>query len=245
MTVPDDAKDTYLTIFKIDGIEINGLSLDVLPIPDGKFENKDTSTYQTGRYQRKGKKTYDPGSVDISGIKIPGDPGQIALQAAFIDTAKHTFQVILTELGVIFQYEAMVMQFKPDADDNTGMFTGQLDASGIFIETVDYAGITALDFDLASAQYPTGIISAVPSTCKHVVAMHLTATATDTVKVTAASASYIGYSLNKGYTWVELTSGAASSSFALGAADSVIDMIIRVDENNKATRFITAYLVRQ
>ena len=30
----DDAKDTWLTIFKIDGTEINGLSLDVLPIPD-------------------------------------------------------------------------------------------------------------------------------------------------------------------------------------------------------------------
>lgn len=244
MAAPDDAKDTWLTVYKIDDTEINGLNLDVMPIPDGEFGNKNTSTYQTGRFARFGKNQYDAGSVDLSGINIPGDPGQQAMKAALLDDKRHIFQVILTELGVIFQYEALVTQWHPAADDNTATVIGKLKASGEFIETVDYASISKIEITTASTVIPATVETAITDATSNVVIAELTGTATETIKVTAASASYIGYSEDNGYSWTELTSAIMSGSIALGSAGTVKRIIVRVDEENKATRFVNLYIGR-
>lgn len=244
MAVPEDAKDTWLTVFKIDNIEINGLNLDVMPIPDGEFADKNTSTYQTGRYARFGKNQFDAGSVDISGIKIPGDAGQIALKNALGDTNKHTFQVILTELGVIFEYQALVMQFSPSSEDNTATFTGKLKASGKFIETTSYASVSKIEITTATVVIPATVETTFPASASDVVITELTGTATETIKVTAASATYIGYSVDNGYTWTELTTATMSGSIALGSAGTVTKIIVRIEEENKATRFVNLWIGR-
>lgn len=239
----DDAKDTWLTIFKIDGTEINGLNLDVLPIPDGEYGDKNTSSYITGKYSRTGKNQYDGGTVDISGLLIPNDAGQMLLEAALDDNVHHVFQVILTESGLVYEYDALVMQFKPDAEDNTAMFTGSLKADGKLRKSTTGASISKIEITTGTV-IPSTVEASVASTVTDIVVNELTATAAETIKVTASGASFIGYSLDNGYSWTELTSGTISGNITLGAADTVTRILLAVQEDDKATRFINLFFAR-
>lgn len=239
----DDAKDTWLTIFKIDGTDINGLSLDVLPIPDGEFGDKNTSTYQTGKYSRTGKNQYDGGTVDLSGLLIAGDAGQNRLEEALGDNKHHIFQVILTESGLIYEYDALVMQFKPDAEDNTAMFVGSLKADGPLRKTTTGASISKIEITTGTV-IPTTVETSVASTVTDIVVNEVSATASETIKVTAATASFIGYSLDNGYSWTELTSGTMSGGITLGAANTITRILLAVQEDDKATRFINIWVAR-
>lgn len=235
-------KDTIMTKVLINGTEIVGIDLDSVPIPDGETKDKDVHYLGLDRFTRKAPDMYDPGSCEISGLYIPGDPGQIALNTAFLNVTECTFQVNLTESGVIYQYNGYVTKYNPKSDGNTAKFSGKILATGIFTSTETYAGVTKIEATTGT-EYPATITTAVASGDKDIVITELTGTATETIKVTASSADYLGYTLD-GTTWTALTSGTASGNIALGAAGSVTKAVVKVEEADKATRFFNVLFAR-
>lgn len=238
-----DHKDTLNTRFLINGTEVTGVSLDSIPIPDGETEDKDVHYCGLGRFKKKAPDMYDPGSCDITGIYIPGDAGQIAMDTAFRAAAECTFQVVLTESGVVYQYDGYVTKYSPGSDSHTAMFNGSILATGIFTNAVTYAGVSKIEATTGTV-IPTLVTTAVASGDTDVVITELNATTTDNIKVTAASASYIGYSLDKGVTWTQLTSGTASGNITLGAAGSVTKILVKVEEADKANRYFNVIFAR-
>ncbi len=238
-----DHKDTILTRFYINGTEVKGINLNSVPIPKGKTKDKDVHYLGLDRFTRKAPDMYDPGSCDISGLYMPGDPGQTALDSAFRNVTECTFQVNLTESGTVYQYNGYVMQYSPGSDSNTAIFEGNILATGIFTNSSTYAGVTKIE-PTTGTVIPTHVTTAVVDADKDIVITELTSTATDSIKITAADADYIGYTLDNGITWTKLTSGVASGSLALGAAGSVTKIIVKVEEENKANRFFNILFAR-
>ncbi len=238
-----DHKDTLLTKFLINGTEVKGVSPDSVPIPDGGTEDKDVHYLGLGRFKKKAPDMYDPGSCDVTGIYMPGDAGQIAMDEAFRAVTECTFQVVLTESGVVYQYNGYVTKYSPGSDTHTAMFNGTILATGIFTNAVTYAGVTKIEPTTGTA-IPTNVTTAVAAGDTDIVITELTATATDKIKVTAADANYIGYSLDNGVTWTQLTSGTASGDITLGAAGSVTKILVKVEETDKANRYFNIMFAR-
>lgn len=238
-----DHKDTILTRFYVNGTEVKGINLDSIPIPDGSTEDKDVHYLGLDRFKRKAPDMYDPGSCDIKGIYMPGDPGQSALNTAFRNVAECNFQVALTESGTIYEYNGYVMKYLPGSDSNTAIFEGTILATGIFTSTSTYAGVTKIEATTGTV-IPTHATTAVADADKDIVITELSATASDSIKVTAVDADYIGYSLDNGVTWNSLTSGTASGNITLGAAGSVTKIIVKVEEEDKATRYFNVLFAR-
>lgn len=238
-----DHKDTILTKFYINGTEVKGINLDSVPIPDGQTEDKDVHYLGLDRFKRKAPDMYDPGSCDIKGLYMPADPGQVALNDAFLNVTECTFQVVLTESGVTYQYNGYVTKYSPGSDSNTAMFNGTILATGIFTSTTTEAGVTKIEATTGTV-LPTHATTAVAATDRDIVVTELTATTTDKIKVTAADADFIGYTLNGGVTWTTLTSGTASGDLTLGAAGSVTKIVIKVEEENKANRYFNILFAR-
>ena len=238
-----DHKDTILTKFRINGIEIKGINLDSVPIPDGSTEDKDVHYLGLDRFKRKAPDMYDPGSCDVTGIYMPGDPGQDALNTAFRNVTECTFQTVLTESGTTYQYQGYVTKYSPGSDNNTATFNGTILATGIFTSTSTYAGVTKIEATTGTV-IPTHATTAVAAADKDIIVSELTATTTDNIKITAATADYLGYTLDGGVTWTSLTSGTASGNLTLGAAGSVTKIIAKVEEENCATRFFNIIFAR-
>lgn len=243
--------DTLGTIVKIDGTIITGISLDTIPIPDGDTGDKDTSTLDSGTIMDKGLGMFDPGSCEISGNKISGDAGQLALTEAYGDRALHTFTVDVVPAGEIYTYEGYVTKFNPGSSDNTYIFSSKILASGAFTLATAYAGITSIDAtESAVVCYPALATSALPATANDVTIVEATGTTTDSITVVAAAADYIGISYwtgSKWTTWTELTTSVAAtfSTTYWPDAGAVAKARIKVEEEDKATRFVNLFVCRE
>lgn len=239
--------DTTGSTIKIDGISIDGVTPGSLPFPKPTRDTKDVTTMKD-TVRKKGLKILDPGSASFSGIAIPGDAGQIALKAASNDAKEHTFTIEIDESGQIFEYQAYVATDYPsEEDENTLYFNCDLEVTGGFIESITFAGITSIEGAGAGIAYsPAAANTALPSTANDVIFLEATGIATDTVEVTAASASYIGISYDGGKNWTELTSGTAAtiSSTIWPAAGGLAKALLMVQEANKATRFVNLFIAR-
>jgi hypothetical protein len=238
-----DHKDTVLTVFKINGITVEGMDLDSIPVPDGDTDSKKVTTQGKGYVHRNALNMYDPGECEYSGNDIPGDPGQAALYQAFLDRTECVFQCVLTESGVTYEYPGQVAKHTPGSDDNTSKFNGKIVATDIFTRSVSYAEVSKIEATTGT-EIPTTASTAVTADTTNVVITEPTATVKDTIKVTAATAENIAYSLNSGKTWIPLTSGTASADITLGGAGTVIKAILKVEEADKATRFINIFFAR-
>lgn len=242
-----DHVDTIGTKVFIDGIEILGIDKDTIPIPDGDTEDKDTSVLDSGRVRRKGLGMFDPGSCEISGNKISGDLGQQALQTAFDDRELHRFQVNVIEAGEIYEYDAYVTKFNPGSENDTYKFSSKLLASGPFTLSTTFASVTSISGSSVGISYsPSNSDTAIGSNDNVVIFNVSTGTTTDKVKVTAADADYIGISYDNGTTWTKLESGVQTTFSATywPAAGKLAHAKIKVEEADKATRFIDLYIAR-
>lgn len=239
--------DTTESTIKIDGISIDGVTPGSLPFPKPSRDTKDVTTMKD-TVRKKGLKILDPGSASFSGIAIPGDAGQIALKAASNDAKEHTFTIEIDESGQIFEYQAYVATDYPsEEDENTLFFNCDLEVTGGFIESTTFAGITSIEGAGAGIAYsPAAANTALPTTANDVIFLEATGIATDTVEVTAASASYIGISYDGGKNWTELTSGTAAtiSSTIWPAAGGLAKALLMVQETGKATRFVNLFIAR-
>lgn len=249
--------DTTESTIKMDGTVIDGVTPGSLPFPKPSRDTKDVTTMKD-TVRKKGLKILDPGSASFSGIAIPGDAGQIALKAASNDAKEHTFQITIAESGQIFEFQAYVATDYPsEEDENTLFFNCDLEVTGGFVDTTTYAGITSIEGAAAGIAYSPAVANtafpAAPSaaniltsTANTVIFKEATGIASDTVEVTAASASYIGISYDGGKTWTELTSGTAAtiSSTVWPAAGGLGKALIMVQEDGKATRFVTLFIAR-
>jgi len=239
--------DTTLSTVSIDGTDIDGISPDSLPFPKPSRDTKDVTTIKD-TVRRKGLKLLDPGSSSFSGIAIPGDPGQVALVAASNDMQEHTIQIVVPESGLTFEYQAYVTTDYPtQEDENTLYFNVDLEVTGGFERSATLAGITSIEGAAVAVAYsPSTANSALGATVTDVIFKETTGITTDTVEVTAASASYIGISYDGGSTWSALTSGTAAtfSTTYWPTAGNHAKAIIKVMEADKATRFVNLFVAR-
>ena len=239
--------DTTESTVSIDGTVIDGITPGSIPFPKPSRDTKDVTTMKD-IVRKKGLKILDPGSASFSGIYIPGDAGQLALIAASDDLQEHTIQINIAEAGIVYEYQAYVSTSYPsEEDENTLMFNVDLEVTGGFLKTTTYAGITSIEGAAAGITYcPSTMSSALASGDNDTVIKETTGITSDTIKVTAASASYIGISYDNGSTWTELTSGtaAAFSSTYWPAAGGLAKALLKVMEANKATRFVRVFVAR-
>ncbi len=241
----EDIIDVYGTTVSVDGTEINGLDTDQIPVPESEINTKDVSTLKSGWVVKNKPAKLDPGTVDLAGFKIPGDPGQQLLKTAFDNRRLVTMTVSILPAGEIYTYDAYVTKITPESDDDSLKFSATLQAfSEVALETT-YAGITSLVASGAGVMaFPDLIKTAFPATTNAVIINQATGISSCTITVTAATASSLTYSLNNGDSWVKLTSGTPSGSITLGDAGTVKELILKVAEESKATRFVKIYITK-
>lgn len=230
-----------------DNKEVNGISPGSLPFPEPKRDSKDVTTTKD-RVKKKGLKILDPGDAKFSGIYIPGDEGQMAIRAASDDLEEHTIQVIVPESGLTFEYQAYVSaEYPSEEDENTLTFNVNLDVTGGFKRSTDFAGITSIAGSAVGvAHYPSTANSALEASVKDVTILEASGITTDGIKVTAASSSYIGVSYDNGSTWTKLTSGTGSSipTANFPAGGGIVRALVKVMEDLKATRFVNVFIAK-
>jgi|GEM_PF-6189081 len=239
--------DTTLSTVSIDGTVIEGITPGSLPFSKPSRDKKEVTTNKD-TVRRYGMKLLEPGEASFQGIYIPNDPGQLALKTAADGLAEHTIQINITEAGIIYEYQAFVATFyQSEEDENTLMFNCDLIVTGGFSKTTTSAAITSIECAAVAVAYsPSTANSALAASANDVIIMETTGITTDTVKVTAAAASYIGISYDGGTTWSQLTSATAApfSATYWPAAGSLAKALIKVMETNKATRFVNLFIVR-
>jgi hypothetical protein len=231
--------DTGLSTIFIDQTEILGIDPDANPFPKPTRGTKSVTTFKD-TWQKKGLKMPDAGKSSFSGIRIPGDPGQIALYAASSDGKEHVITVTVPDAGEVWQYNAFVSTDFPENKDETYRFTCDLEVQGAPVLTTTFATITTI-VTTSGVMYPT---AGIPAGSGGRMVSYLASGTTVTLTVTAAAASYLGYSLDGGTTWTALTSAVASGSITMGAAGTTKDVVIMVSESAKATRFVNLSIVR-
>lgn len=239
--------DTEDSIVSIDGTPIEGIDPEAIPFPKPKRDSKPV-TKLGDTVKRKGSKILDPGTASFTGIRIPGDSGQIALVTAAADGQEHTIQITVPESALVFEYQTFVSTFYEGIrDENTLDYTCELDCTGGFVRSATYAGITSIEgAGVGITYFPSTANSALGTTVENVIFHEANGITTDTIEVTAAAASYIGVSFDGGSTWTALTSGTASGipTANYPAAGAVSKALIKVMETDKATRFVNLFLVR-
>lgn len=239
--------DTTGGTVSIDGTAIDGITPGSLPFPKPKRDTKDV-TKISDTVRRKGLKILDPGSASFSGMKIAGDAGQIALKAASNDMQEHTIQIYIPEEGTYYEYNAFVSTDYPsEEDENSLFFNVDLECTGGFVESTTFAAITSIEGAAVGVAYsPANANSALADTDNEVIFKETTGIGTDSVKVTAAAATYLGISYNNGSTWTALTSGTASNVPTANwpAAGKLTSALVMVQEALKATRFVRVFFAR-
>ncbi|MFA6719452.1 MAG: hypothetical protein WCS15_10260 [Prevotella sp.] len=234
-----DHKDTLLTKFRINGTEIKGLDLDSVPVPDGDSDSHKRTTQSNLYIHKKALGMYDPGECEISGIYIPGDPGQATLDTAFRNRTECTFQVDMTESGTIFQYTGNVTKFLPESDRNTARFTAKILATGLFESSASYAAISKVE--ATNGVVTPGTAASSLDGVNTIIIYGAPGEASDSIKVTAADADSISYTLDESKTWVPLSSGVLSGEISIGST-GITAILLKVEETDKATRFVNMYL---
>ena len=96
------------------------------------------------------------------------------------------------------------------------------------------------------AHSPATASTALPTTANDVIVMETTGITTDSINVTAAGADYIGISYDAGTTWTAMTSGTglAVPATKWPAAGALTKALIKVEETDKATRFVNIFISR-
>lgn len=239
--------DTTGSTVKIDGTTIEGITPGSIPFSKPSRDTKEVTT-QKDTVRRYGLKLLDPGEASFQGIYIANDAGQLALKTAADGLAEHTIQIVITEAGITYEYQAFVSTFYlSEEDENTLMFNCDLRVTGGFTKATTSAAITSIEGAGAGVKhYPSTANSALATTANDVLFYEANGVTTDTVEVTAAAASYLGISYDNGTTWVTLTSGTAAtfSTTYYPAAGAIGKALIKVMETDKATRFVNLFVIQ-
>lgn len=236
-----DHRDTLLTRFYINGFEVKGVDPDSDLVPDGEFESKNITSAKNLLVQKNTLKMYRPGDCEFSALYISGDSGQNALETAFRNRTESTFQVVLTESGTVYQYPGKVSKYLPDNDNHTAKIMVKILCTGMFTSSITYAGVTKIETSSGTIT-PSTAETALDAADNVLMVVEPAGETVDTIKITAPDADYIGYSLDGGKTWIPLTSGVASKDITLNTTGSVTKVLAKVEETDKATKFISVYL---
>lgn len=239
--------DTTGSAVKIDGTTIEGITPGSIPFSKPSRDAKEVTTMKD-TVRRYGLKLLDPGKASFQGNYIANDPGQLALAAASAGLAEHTIQITIAEAGIVYEYQAFVSTFYlSEEDENTLMFNCDLVVTGGFTKAITSAGITSISGAGAGVKYyPSTASTALGASVNDVILYEANGVTTDTIKVTASTASFIGISYDGGITWAELTSGTAATFSATyyPAAGTIGKALIKVMETDKATRFVNLFVVQ-
>jgi hypothetical protein len=123
------ASPTYVPIFELDAAPTTGFKWDVEMITNFNSPNATKEKLKT---------LVDPGKVQLSGNRVSGDAGQLALKAAFLDPANaylfkitYPLTILQTTTGDIDTFNALVTQFDNTRDLGKAMkISVELDRTG-------------------------------------------------------------------------------------------------------------------
>lgn len=235
-----DHKNTILTKFYVDGTEVRGIDLDSVLVPDGEFVTKNVSSTKNPFVQKNTLRMYEPGSCEFSCLSIPGDQGQNMLETAFRNRTECTFQVVLTESGITYEYTGKITKYLPDSESNTAKNTVKILSTGLFSRNVTYAGVTKIE---ATAGTVTPTTETVLSDSGNVcIVIEPPGNLTDSIKITAPDADSIEYSLDNGVNWDSLISGVTSGDIPLSSTGAITKALVKIEEGNTASRFVLIYI---
>lgn len=179
----------------------------------------------------------DGGEISIEGNFIPGNAGQVALTTDLNDGSKDEYVITFpTAMATTWTFDALITAFETKApfDDKAG-FTATLKISGkptLAVTASD--GLTTPFFSISES----AVIVPDPANDTYTyVATVLTGVTSVTVTPTATA----GVIKVDGNT---VATGEASSAITLGAAGTVTEITITVEETNKTKLTYTIYLTR-
>ncbi len=237
----DDHKNTWLTRFYLNGVEVKGVDLDSNLVPEGEFETRNNTSTKHRLVQKNTLTMYKPGECEFTGIYISGDPGQNALETAFRSRTECTFQVVLTESGVIYEYPGKVSKYLPGTEENTAKFSVKILSTDMFTRNTTYPDITKIE-TVYGIVTPSSIETMLDASNNVIMVVEPAGNSSDALKITAPDAEYMWYSLDGGVTWTPLTSGTASGDIPLSSTGSITQVLVKIEEDSKATRFVSMYL---
>jgi len=181
----------------------------------------------------------DAGEVSVEGNFYPGDAGQVALLTALNSRTAKPFVVTFPEtVGAAWSFNALVTSFMAaDAPIDSALpFSASLKITGKPTLTVNAStGLTTPFFAVSGAG--TVIVPAASGSVYDYVVNIATGVSSVTITPTAA-AGVITVDGNV------VATGVASSAIALGAAGSITEAVIVVQETGKTAKTYTLQLVR-
>lgn len=243
-----DHYDTTNSTVSIDGTQIGYIDPKSVPFPKGSTAKKDTTTLNSGYVKSNAAGWFDPGDATFTGNYYPSDPGQIALKAASKDRTAHTITINVPLAGMVFTWVGIVGEFWASSNnDNTLIFNCKIFAQGMATVATTSAGCTSIAGAAVGVAYsPTAANTALLSTDDVVIIKETTGITTDTVTVTAASASGIYISYDEGVTWTTLTTATPATvpTASWPSAGMITKAKVQIQETNKADRFIRLYIAR-
>lgn len=187
----------------------------------------------------------DGGEVNLECSFIPGDTaGQVAfITDAFAKTVREVIITYPAAAGTIWTFDGLVthLAFTQPMDNKLG-FTATIKVSGVpelgitestgatVMVGIEETGTAALDFvpDFDVALFTYGI---------------LVDTASTWIKLTVTAAGVITVSVDGG-SETTLTTEVQSGEIAIGAADSISKVLVKVKEATKAAKSYTLYVAR-
>lgn len=229
------ALDIYTSDVYIDGIEIHGIDDDSIPFPVSSKGIMDISSQDSSTVADKKQKRLDPGAVKIAGYKIPSDLGQIALKSALSDRNLHTFQIGVPGTNDVYAYQGYVTEFNADVKDGSYRFSAGIVLSGAASKSATKADITSIT---VSSTGTVKVPSSVTVSTTDQIFEILPGVNPTHITVTAGSASGIYYSVDNGSTWISLTTGVISGDISLGGALTIKNVILKVLQTNRISRFV-------
>lgn len=230
--MPTTAIDVYTSNIYIDGYEIHGLDDEGIPFPQSSTGTKDISSQDSGNFADKGLKRFDPGTVTLSGYKMPGDRGQGILETARNDRQLHTITVQVTG-GDIYTYSAYIIEFSPDTKDNSLRFVCKLSLSGKATKWSSFVPVGTITFSATGTTVPATYTDA-----WDLVNAQSNSASDVTMSVTSSGAT-ITYSDDNGTTWKAL-----STAVTLGSAGTVKSVVLRWIKSDAATRFMRVFIAK-
>jgi predicted secreted protein len=208
--------------------------------PSFKNDTDDVTNHQSpARWKEFMATLKDSDDVKIEGNLVLSDAGQLGLIADQADALVHAYSVVFpTAWGASFDFSAIVTEFSPGKFDNKGStitFTCTLKVSGaVTLNRTLSTGLTTPFFALN----PAGTNVPAPSGSAYVFVNNQATGATSVTMTPTAAAGVITVN------GAVVTSGAASSAIALGAAGSITDVTIVVQETGKVAKSYVVHVAR-
>jgi hypothetical protein len=237
------AKSAFGVIFLRNGNEIGELTeIGDLELTQG---NEDVTHHQSpGRYAEKIGTILDGGKVPMKGNFIPGDTlGQVGMKTDMEAGTVQTFELRFpAAMGTSFTFTALVTKWKiPGMPvDKSVLWECEVEITGQPVLTITAsAGLTGAIFTVSGAG--TLIVpTASGSVYEYVINI---GTAVSAVTITPTAAAGVITIVANGASQV-VTTGAASTAITLGAAGSVTEATVSVQEASKVAKVYTLYLCR-